>query len=398
MIYFDHASSSPMEQSTIDFLFQAFKKDRANPSSKHSLGKQLSDAIHSEREKIFKTLFPNSTKEYLDGCKLIFTSSTSEANNQIICSLKKYLKEKAKKSVFFAADHKSLMAPHEDFEDQNQLLCLNSMQDLICPATGSLREEYKNEVKDWGLICLTEVNSQSGLRFDVEKLARELRELNPLLHIHVDGVQAFGRVRFGLEGLDINSYTFSSHKLGGPKGIAALILMPHTQVKALIKGGDQQHGLRASAESLGLILTFSYIIQERVLHSEYNEEHITHLNCHLLKKLEEVFGRELILPFQKFETTPYILTFALKNVFSDLILCELGEKEIYLSSHCAGVSDKNCQKNSSAENVFSALKIAKELHSSIFRVSLGICNTKAEVDTFIEALREAVQQSRSVAS
>ncbi len=98
------------------------------------------------------------------------------------------------------------------------------------------------------LVCLMAANNETGVLHPVAEAAALCREHGALLH--VDGVQAAGRVPLSLAALGADSLALSGHKLGGPKGAGALLLRPGLGLAPLVAGGGQERGRRGGTEAL----------------------------------------------------------------------------------------------------------------------------------------------------
>jgi cysteine desulfurase len=202
-----------------------------------------------------------------------------------------------------------------------------------------------------------------------------LKKYSPKAHVHIDAVQAFGKIKT-LVSLDINSMTITSHKTGGPKGIAGLYLKKNHLVKPLLLGGGQQEGFRSSTENYPLIAGFVEASKLSLLRRESRFNEISEYKEKLISQIK------LMIPKAQFifkDTSPYIFSFLLPGISSDIILRHLERKNIYIGSTSA------CSSRIKGQNpTLDALLIPLNLQKSILRISLGPSTNLEEVEHFIK--------------
>lgn len=206
MNYFDHAASTPLYPEVLDTLFASMQSDFANPSALHILGRGLAEKISFYKEDFLKVL--GGHKDDL----FIFTSSATESNNTVIRGLSF---QEGDVIVYCRADHPSVTAVVENLKGVQ-------LREIVLHQDGSVdldifRSLIDEKVK---LVIITTVNNQSGVMYDVA-LMSEIIKSQSCAHIHIDAVQSFGKTIFRLTP-HIDSVSVTSHKIGGPKGVAGL--------------------------------------------------------------------------------------------------------------------------------------------------------------------------------
>lgn len=356
MIYLDYAASAPISDEVLALLNKSMKEDFANASSAHKLGKELSRKVAKARTTFLD--FLNGS-----GFDFYFTSSATESNNTIIKGLKLEVGDEV---LYSKADHPSVSVPVETLEKKNAY------------EHGSIDSILEKTTDKTKLIVLSHVNNQSGEIFDVLDAAEKIKNKNSGVHIHVDGVQSFLKIDFKLNKM-IDSYTISSHKIGGPKGISGLYLKQNTIITPLLSGGAQEQGLRSSTLSVPLIFAFEKAAKLATLAIQKNTE-----MAHLFKKKvsESLMGIESLFH----NTSPFIFTFKVTGISSDIILRHLEIKDIFISSSSA------CSSKVKGDNpTFKALGIDKKYHKNILRVSWGEGTSEKEIDLFILEFNKVIK-------
>jgi cysteine desulfurase len=359
MNYFDHAASTFLYPEVLDQLQSSMKEDFANPSAQHILGHDLNEKISFYREEFLKTLgaFKNDS--------FIFTSSATESNNTVI---KGITFSEGDTILYCRADHPSVTAPVENTGVLLKEILLNNDGVINVESFAGLLD---SNVK---LVVLSHVNNQNGVIQDIELLARLVKEKSSA-HVHIDAVQSFGKIPFKLSPA-IDSISVTSHKIGGPKGIAGLYLKNGHNVKPLLLGGGQEQGFRSSTESYPLIKAFHQAMKIAVNELNFSSQKIN--------QLSEVIKLELLrsiptiqMPFQV--TSPYIVSFILPGISSDIILRHLEMRDVFISSTSACSS-----KQTGINPTLSAMHISERFHKNFLRISLGPKTTEEEVKVLLK--------------
>jgi len=370
MIYLDHAASTSMWDSSLEVLTRSGREEFANPSSSHKLGRSALKKIENARRELLD--FLNAEVLY----DLFFTSSATESNNTVIRGLGLGEKDNI---LVSEADHPSLLNPAESLK-----ACGVDVRFIPMMPDGGIGMDPLADSVDaaTGLVILSFVNNQSGTINDIRSAARKVKKKNPRTHVHVDGVQGFCKIPFSLAEGEIDSFSVSAHKIGGPKGAAALYLRKGVSVKPLLLGGGQEGGMRSSTRPAPLILSFAEAVKH--LSGKYEEHHskVASLN----QKMRDLLAGSIpgiLFPFTGEWVSPYILNLIIPGIPSDIIVRHLEEKDIYISTTSA------CSSGESGENpVFSALGIQKKFHNHVYRISFSGKTEEDEVETFCREIAE----------
>ncbi len=364
MIYLDHAASTSIWDVALDVLMRSSGEDFCNPSSSHKFGRGILKKIETSRKFILDFLNAGSLYD------LVFTSSATESNNTVIKGLR--LKENDIAWVS-EADHPSLLQPVQYLENSGTIINYIPMRE---DGGIDLRELLDLMSGNEKLLVLSFVNNQSGNVNDVVGIASSVKEKNKQVHVHVDGVQGFCKIPLSLSDGSIDSFSVSSHKIGGPKGVAALYLRKGIVLDPLLAGGGQEGGVRSSTRATPLILSFTEAVRYLSDRFERDKEFVSDLNIRARKILEDSIPG-IIFPFSGDDISPYILNLIIPGISSDIVVRHLEEKEIYISTTSA------CSSGDKGENpVFRALGIPAKFHNAVYRVSFSGKTIEDEVQTF----------------
>ena len=374
MIYLDHAASTRVKERSQAVLVNSLVEDFANPSAAHKLGKSALKKVNKARSLILKLMGAQKSDQ------LIFLSSATEANNLVIKGLKLTSSDVVHYSV---ADHASTVNPVLSLDSEAKIF------DLL--ASGEIDEEklLSSITANSKLVVLAHVNNQTGNVYQVNELAKRIKKIQPTIHVHIDGVQGFLKIPFQV-GECVDSYAISGHKLGAPKGVAALFIKEGVSLEPLLHGGGHEMGLRSSTVNTPLILALSCAIEEgsKTIESEFSR--VSELNSYVRKNLLSE-QKDSLFPFPLEKTSPYILSFILKGISSDIILRHLEMKDIYVASSSA------CSSRAKGFNAgFAAMKIDESLHKFVLRISFGEDTNISKLEIFIKELNETVTNIKRI--
>ena len=360
MIYLDYASSTPLLPEVLNLFDHCWKEHFANPASKHRLGKSSEKIINTLRRDFLKEL--GSPKG-----SLLFLSSITEANNQII----KGLDLNKTEILYSKGDHSSIVVPIENRNASWQAVAVNHKED------GLIDEDdlYSKISSTTSLIFFSHVNSQSGMEQISFKTLKKIKQKFPKIKIALDGAQSFSKRDITLAEGCIDFFSFSSHKIGGPKGIAGLYMKE--RLAPLIEGGAQEDGLRSSTVATPLVMGMHQAMKVWSAQRVESTKRFIAFKTIIKQKISKKIPTALF-PFLQLETSS-IFTFILPDISSDILMRHLEMDEIYISSTSACSS-----KSKLGNSVLASLQIPTKLQKGVLRVSFGIETTEQEIDFFVE--------------
>ena len=238
--YMDYNASAPIQQEVLDFMIDSYKYI-GNPSSIHTSGRKARALIEDARENIGRLIDCSSQD-------IIFTSGATEANTMAFKIINNY------KVAVSSIEHPSILE-----QDENAKQIPVSKEGLII--TDYLEDILINFGDHNKFVSVMAVNNETGIIQPIKKVSKICKKYGAILH--VDAVQAIGKIPISMQKLNIDILTISSHKIGGPKGVGCLIINENLKnyINPIIKGGGQERGLRAGTESVAQIAGFGKAIQ-----------------------------------------------------------------------------------------------------------------------------------------
>ncbi len=230
--YLDANATEPLRPEAREAVLAAMMLT-GNPSSVHTAGRRARQVLEDARERL-AARFGGSPAD------LVFTAGATEADALAIHAL-----GQGRRLLIGATEHDAVRSARADAQvipvDADGVIDLAALEAALDGPPA--------------LVCLMLANNETGTIQPVAAAAALCRQHGALLH--VDAVQAAGRMQVDLRALGADSLATSSHKIGGPTGAGALLLAPDRHGPALIRGGGQERGRRGGSHALAAIAGFA---------------------------------------------------------------------------------------------------------------------------------------------
>ncbi len=375
--YLDNSATTKPSKACVDAINKILTESWGNPSSLHALGVSSAKEIILARSAVAESL--GAEKE-----EIYFTSGGTEANNLALFGAVKAKKRLGNRIVTTAIEHESVLQSAQELEKQGFEVI------YIQPDKyGFISEEQiKEAVNDKTiLVSIMYINNEVGSVMPVEKIRRIVTKAGSPALIHIDCVQAYGKIPINVKKLDADLVTVSAHKIHGPKGVGTLYVNKAANLTnqnfARTFGGEQERKVRPGTEAAPLIAGFAAAVKELDL-SKQQKDKIKELNAYAKAGLSEIDG----IKFNSSENaSPYIINIYVPTFMrSQTILQELSSNyNVYVSNGSA------CAKGKKS-HVLSAMGLSNEALDKSIRISFSRYNTKEEVDLFVNALKELIEK------
>ena len=373
-IYFDNSATTKVYPAVKDIMIKVMEEDYGNPSSLHMKGVEAERYIKKAAEVVSKTL----------RCKpeeLIFTSGGTESNNLALIGTALAKNRLGKHIISTTIEHASVSATLEFLKSQGFEVTLIGTDEhgIVDP------EEVAKAVReDTILVSCMMVNNEVGAIEPVAEISAAVKKINPDIYMHVDAIQAYGKIPVFPAKLGADLVSVSGHKIHGPKGSGALCVKKGILIRPIIYGGGQGNGMRSGTENVPAIAGFGAAAEESFRDFDKKIEHIKEVKEYLVEKLTslpEVYNNS--------GDAPHIASFSFVGVRSEVMLHSLEDRGIYTSSGSACSSHKRA-----ASNVLTSMGLTKDKLESTLRFSIGEDNTKEQVDSIFEVISELLPMLR----
>jgi len=339
-----------------------------NPSSPHAEGRRARAVIEDAREQVAALVGARPAE-------VVFTSGGTEANNAVLSA--------GWETILLAGvEHDSVLAPAR-----------NSGARLVeLPVDGDgvvRREELAQAIRrnegSRTLLSLQLANNETGVLQPVAAAAAEARDHG--LAIHTDAVQAAGRVAVNLAALGVDYLTLSAHKLGGPKGIGALIARDGVQSPSFIVGGGQERRRRAGTENVAGIAGFG-AAAEAAQSDLARMQNMKALRDRLEARVRAITPQAVVVAAGA-ARLPNTASVALPNTSAETLVIALDLAGIAVSAGAACSSGKV-----GASHVLTAMGLPAPIARAAIRISLGPASSERDVAHFLEAWEHLARTRR----
>jgi cysteine desulfurase len=237
MVYLDHAATTPVLPDVLAAMTPYFTAEAGNPSSLHASGRRARRAVEESREKIAQSLGARPSE-------VVFTAGGTEADNLAVKGL--YWARRAadpgrRRVVASSIEHHAVLDAVEwlrDHEGADVTWLPVDRLGRVDPA--DLRAALSDDV---AVVSVMWANNEVGTVQRVAELAAAAHEHG--VPFHTDAVQAVGALDVGFAASDVDALTISGHKIGGPKGVGALLLRAGLDCTPLLHGGGQERDVRS---------------------------------------------------------------------------------------------------------------------------------------------------------
>ena len=330
-----------------------------NPSSPHAEGRRARAIVEDAREQVAALVGAKPAE-------VVFTSGGTEANNAVLSA--------GWDAIFVAGiEHDSVLAPARASGARMVELSVNEKGRV--PA-GALGDVAPGASVERGLLSLQMANNETGVLQPVAEMAAAARAQG--MFVHTDAVQAAGRVRIDLRSLGVDCLSLSAHKLGGPKGIGALVIDEHASLPAFIVGGGQERRRRAGTENVAAIAGFG-AAAEAARRDLAQAGRIGALRDRLEAQVRAVTPAAVVIGADA-ERLPNTASIALAGASAETLVIALDLAGVAVSAGAACSSGKV-----GASHVLQAMGVEPALARAAIRVSLGWSSTERDVAAFVEA-------------
>lgn len=370
--YLDNSATTKVMDCVTDIVVKVMTEDYGNPSAKHRKGMEAERCIKEARAAIAKTL-------KVQDKEILFTSGGTESNNMALIGTAFANQRAGKHIITTRIEHASVYNPLAYLEsqgfqvtylpvDQDGHISLKELQDAIRP--------------DTILVSIMYVNNEIGAVEPVEEIGQLIKSIRPSIVFHVDAIQAYGKYQIRPKKQNIDLLSVSGHKIHGPKGVGFLYINEKVKIKPLLYGGGQQKDLRSGTENVPGIAGLGAAAKEMYTDFARRIGKMTELKDYFIERISEIDGT-VVNSKKGLESAPQIISVSFQGVRSEVLLHALEERQIYVSSGSA------CSSNHPAiSGTLKAVGVKKELLDATLRFSLGIYNTREQLDYTIEVLKE----------
>lgn len=375
LIYLDHSATTLPNPETLTYYQACLHKFSGNPASLHRLGQQAAQAILDSQKTIARAI----------DCRpqdIVLTSGGSESINWALKGYVAANPKRGQKIITAAGEHAATRESLAALQKQGYTIVTLPVNSQGQPDLAALEQALD---QDTVLLTFLLVNNETGAQLPVEQIIALRNRLRPLAAIHLDGVQAFGKIPVSFTQLGVELLSGSGHKFGTPKGIGFLVKKANVQLEPLIHGGGQQNGQRAGTENAPLVAVLAHCLQSASDNLPDKISWTRRLREHLLAELRQ-HGVEYAM-LSPPDGVPQITCLAFPGLRGETLLHALEQSQIYVSTGSACSS-----KHKGPSATLLAMGYRRQVVECSIRISLNHTNSLSEVTQTAQAIAVACQK------
>lgn len=381
--YLDYAASAPLRPEARDAWLAYHEKpgSEANPNSLHSLGREAARELEAARRTIATSI----------GCgfrpgEVVITSGGTESNNLAVLGMAEGARRKSsnkkKRVILSAIEHDSVL-------DVASLLRSRGFEvELVGPdRNGVVQPDELARVmgENCALVSVMAANNETGVIQPTAKLVEVAHAGGAV--IHVDAVQAFGRIP--LDAAKADAISVAAHKIGGPLGVGALAIRTRCPFEAQSLGGGQEGGKRPGTQDVAGTVAFAAAC--RVVMRD-----LTTVRPKVAAMANKVYSRLCaegtgILPttqaFVDDTRMPGMISVMVPGMESETLILKLDDLGFEVSAGSACSSD-----SLDPSHVLSAMGVPRDQALGALRISFDERVSKEDLDAFCDALLKIVRK------
>jgi cysteine desulfurase len=367
-VYLDWNATTPLRPEAREAMAAAWDLP-GNPSSVHAEGRKARRLVEDARAAVAGAVgaLPRN---------VAFTSGGTEANALALTpGLRLKSAPAVQRLVVSAIEHASVLAGGR--------FPAEAVAAVGVSGSGLIHLDRLREALAAGppaLVSVMLANNETGVVQPITEAAEIVHAAGGVLH--VDAIQGLGKIPFDISALNADLVTVSAHKVGGPKGVGALVWAEDVQgLEPLLRGGGQERGHRAGTENVAGIAGFGAAVRAAIDALEKDATRLESLRNRLETGLDQTPG--VLIFAQDVRRLPNTTLFTATGLRAETAVIGFDLAGIAVSSGSACSSGKV-----QPSHVLEAMGFGRELAQGAVRLSLGWSTCEADIDRCLEAWRK----------
>jgi len=358
-------------------MVAAFGQTFGNASSIHHFGQAAKQRLEAARRQIAAAIHANPAE-------VVFTGGGTESDNLAILGVARGVSGR-RHVITTAIEHTAVLSTCAQLEREGVEVTRLPVGAAGVVDPESLRRELRPETV---LVSVMHANNELGTVQPIAEIAHITREAGVVLH--VDGVQAFGKIPVDVKALGADLYTMSAHKLYGPKGVGALYVRKGTKLAPVVFGGHHERDRRPGTENVPAIVGFGVAAELASTNLAADSERIAGLRDRLETAVLDRI-RETGINGAREERTPNTTNIYFDGIDGEALVIALDLRGFAVSTGSA------CSSGAvTPSHVLTAIGRSAERARASIRFSLGTSTTRQQVDALVEALEASVVHLRRI--
>ncbi|MBK8979208.1 MAG: cysteine desulfurase [Planctomycetes bacterium] len=379
-IYLDNAATTRPLPEVVQAMADVQERCFGNPSSAHGFGADARRLLEDAREFL---------RGSLGAASLVFTSGGTEADllgvfgaaaarprGRVLAAASDHVAVLGLTAVLRLRGHELVQVPVTEHGDLDP----ETLFDLLGP--------------DVRVVSILHGHNELGTLARVEELASIVRHVSPDAHVHVDLVQAYGKLDFDLDLAGVDSVAVSGHKLHGPRGIGFLALSSKARVTPVMPGGGQEGGMRGGTENVAGAVGLARAAEHMLTHLDGHTAHMRSLADAMFTRIRDELGEAHRLGHPT-RALPHVLSLRIPDVPGQALQQACAARGLAFSTGSA------CHEGDAAtdaqNHVLAAIGLGRRRAREVVRLSFSSESTWDELDRAADILCDEADRLRALA-
>jgi cysteine desulfurase len=377
-INMDHVAASPLLPEVVEAIMPFLGEKFGNPSSMHSLGADVTDAMDEARQNVAALINAKEPEIY-------FTSGGTESNNWALKGMIQANRARGNHLITSSVEHFSIMHAIKALEKQGIEVTRLPVDKygVVDP-----QDVEKAITPQTVLISVMHANNEVGSIQPLAEIGAVARKNK--IPFHADAVATVGVIPVDVEKLGVDALSMSSNPFYGPQGIGALYVRKGVKIAPLLDGGIQEGGYRAGTENVIGIIGMGKAAEIAAVDMESRMAHLVPLRDRLMKELPAVI-EEVALVGHPTERLPGNASILVRYVEGESMLLFLDMEGVKIASGSACIS-----RSLKVSHVMLSMGIDAGNAQGSLLFTLGRDNTDEDVDDVVKILPPIVQRLRDM--
>jgi cysteine desulfurase len=379
-VYLDYNATTPVDPEVREAMLPFLGEEFGNPSSVHPLGRRARRAVEQARQQVAELLNASDPSE------IIFTSGATEANNMALLGATLFAGHKTGHIVTTQIEHPCVMGVCQFLERWGFRVTYLPVDRQCRVPPESVLDALTDDTL---IVSVMLANNETGTVQPVAEIAQLVKERRPDVLVHTDAVQAIAKVPVDVQALGVDLLSISAHKFYGPKGIGALYIRSGTKLEPLLRGGHQEHGMRAGTENVAGIVGLGKAAEIARRDFELVTQHLWRLREKFLRLIDE-------LPMTRLNghrqfTLPSTANVCLLGADALAVQANLSQRGV-----CVSVGSACSSGSLKPSHVLRAMGLSELAAFCSVRFSWGKFTTEDDIDYAVEQTKEVVTLLREI--
>jgi cysteine desulfurase len=376
MTYFDHNASTPVRPEVVGAMREALETLHGNPSSAHRDGQRARAAIERAREQVAALVSAEPRA-------VVFTSGGTEGDLLAIVGGARALVSRGRRIAISAVEHRAVPGAAEMLVREGF-----TIERLAVDSDGRVDPASVDGLPaDTTMVSVMLANNETGVIEPVDRIAARARARG--MRTHCDAVQAAGKIPIDVAALGADYLVVSAHKLGGPKGVGAVVVAADAPLEALQKGSGHERGRRSGTENVPGIVGFGVAAACAARELANERQRLEAMRARLEAGLLEALP-DAVIHARSAPRLPNTVNVSIPGARSDIMLMALDARGFEIS---AGAACSSGAVEPSA--VFRAMGVPREIAICALRLSMGRTTSPEDVERLLSAVVECAGHARA---